>query len=187
MKKTLILSLLVMFLITCYPKTNAQSNLFAGVKSGMTYSQFISHCKSSSYFSVNGDEITVVMNYRTYNVNGYFNKNGELWDLVFMSKDVYYSSQYYKVKENARELYDIASVNFGTPDYNVWVDYYNVPLNNFTIVCSFKNNNLSVAIAVYNIVYTYNAALTILDYNYYDGTTENGKSNDNSRTDDTRI
>ena len=116
MKKVLFLfSLLFMFALT-----QAQSNLFKGIKSGMSETKYLSHCKAHpdmEYVENNGFEyFLTTIEGREYLFAAYFNKKNKLQGISFLCSNTYEWMDYdVNVMENALELFVLLEARYVTP------------------------------------------------------------------------
>jgi hypothetical protein len=168
MKK--IVTLLAIMLITI--STFAQTNLFKGIKSGMTKTEFMSYCSSNPDFKIiesDNDFITTEIEGRTYIFTQNFNSKGQLYSLMFYSSSRYEWMEYDpNVKENAVELYSLLEVKYGEPTYDVWVNWTDIPEGKSEIACSFEKNTVVAIILITEYKEEYFIGLTIIDSKYKD-------------------
>jgi len=168
MKKTIIFSILFALMSI---GAIAQTNLFKGIKSGMSPNEYNSYCSSNSDFDLKENYALTVIENRTYILIPTYNEKNQLNSLNFYSVDEF-EWMYYdpNVKEIAIELFGLLEVKYGEPAYDVWKDWSDIPKGKFSTVCAFKKNNITAIIAIYESKDKYSIGLTIIDAKYNEET-----------------
>jgi len=153
--------------------TQAQSNLFKGIKSGMSETKYLSHCKAHpdmEYVENNGFEyFLTTIEGREYLFAAYFNKKNKLQGISFLCSNTYEWMDYdVNVMENALELFVLLEARYGDPTFDEWVSWTEIPKGKEHVVASFEKGTINSFIMVKEDRGEYSISLVVGDIKYTD-------------------
>jgi hypothetical protein len=114
--KTLLLFVLMLSSMTVF----SQKNLYRGIKSGMTYSEFDKYCASDKNFYLNkwGNQYLVKIDNREYAVIPLRNEKNIYKGLELWGEKRYELNDYeINLKDNVLDLYNLLKTKYGDPAY----------------------------------------------------------------------
>ena len=169
----LMIGILMILIFATSIASNAQTQLFKGMKSGMTKTEVSSYVSSNDDFSTfeDAESFTTIIEGRKYFVVPLFNSSNKLKALYFSSYDTY-EWMYYdpNVKENAVELFTILSVKYGEPTFNEWADWTDIPDGKSIPVCGFERGTVHANLYVEEDSDEYYVNLILSDERFMDKT-----------------
>lgn len=150
---------------------SAQSNLYKGIKSGMTQSEFTTYINSHPDFEwVSSAEMyKLTIKGRPFAMSAEFNDKGKLNALFFYGLSRYEWYDYdANVKPQAVELFTLLQVSYGNPILDEWPSWPNIPDGGSLIACAFTKGSVYASILVAESSDVYFLGLIIIDKMFSD-------------------
>lgn len=168
MKKLFTLSFLLIFSMIV---VNAQSNLFKGITSGMSETEFYTHCEQHPDMEIVVSDgyqfIKTVIEGRYYIMFNHQNSKNQLMSVEFWCADTYTWLDYDpNIISIAVELFNLLEVKYGEPVYDSWLDWTEIPDGKNSVVVRFEKNNLVAMISVAEDNDDYMVRLIVGDSNF---------------------
>lgn len=163
-------TLTIILLLFVTTVLNAQKPIFKGISSGMSESAYLNHVGSHEDFTYYKKSFhEVELSGKIYLTSPSFNSKGQLWGLAFFGYNTYEWFDYkVNVKPILLDLYGLLKLKYGMPDFDEYVDWTEIPDDDFKTICSWKSGSLSISLNVQETDDKYGVFISFIDNIYYE-------------------